>query len=72
VDQIELTNVIVLNKTDIAAPHQLEATRAILRSLNADARIVEASHGHVPLADILDTGRFDFEAAHQHPLWFKN
>ncbi len=71
VDQIEFANVIVLNKTDIAAPYQLAAARAILRSLNADARIVEASHGRVPLGEILDTGRFDFEAAHRHPLWFK-
>jgi G3E family GTPase len=60
VDQIEFANVIVLNKTDIAAPHQLEAARAILRSLNADAKIIEASHGRVPLGEILNTGRFDF------------
>ena len=71
VDQIEFANVIVLNKTDIAAPRQLAAARAIVRSLNADARIIETSEGRVGLADILDTGRFDFEAAHRHPMWFK-
>jgi G3E family GTPase len=71
VDQIEFANVIVLNKTDIAAPHQLAAARTIVRSLNADARIIETSEGRVGLGDILDTGRFDFEAAHQHPMWFK-
>jgi G3E family GTPase len=71
VDQIEFADVIVLNKVDLAKPHEIEAARTIIRSLNAGARIVETMEGRVPLDDILDTGRFDFENAHRHPLWFK-
>ncbi|MFA5951354.1 MAG: zinc metallochaperone GTPase ZigA [Hyphomicrobium sp.] len=71
VDQIEFADVIVLNKVDIAAPEQIRAARSILRSLNADARIIETSHARVAARDILDTGLFSFESAHQHPTWFK-
>jgi G3E family GTPase len=71
VEQIEFADVIVLNKIDIATPERLEAARTIIRSLNADANIIETTEGRVPLGAILDTGRFSFEAAHRHPTWFK-
>ena len=71
VDQIEFADVIVLNKLDIATPAELAAARAIIRSLNAGAKIIETSNAQVDLNDILDTGRFSFEAAHAYPTWFK-
>jgi len=71
VEQIEFADVVVLNKVDIAAPEEVGAARAIIRSLNADARIIETHHGRVSPRDILDTGLFDFDAAHRHPTWFK-
>jgi len=71
VEQIEFADVIILNKVDIASPASLEAARTIIRSLNADARIIETTEGRVPLDAILDTGLFSFEAAHQHPTWLK-
>ncbi|MDQ8698988.1 zinc metallochaperone GTPase ZigA [Hyphomicrobium sp. LHD-15] len=71
VDQIEFADVIVLNKIDVAAPQDVEAARAIIRSLNADARVIETSHARVDGRDILDTGLFNFETAHRHPTWFK-
>ncbi|NBN77306.1 GTP-binding protein [Microvirga tunisiensis] len=70
-DQIEFADVIVLNKVSSATPADLEAARKIIRSLNPEARLVEADFGRVPLSDILGTGRFDFERAHTHPLWYK-
>jgi G3E family GTPase len=71
VEQIEFADVVVLNKLDLAEPHEIEAARMIIRSLNASARIVETIEGRAPLDEILDTGRFDFAQAHRHPLWFK-
>ncbi|MBM3529940.1 MAG: GTP-binding protein [Alphaproteobacteria bacterium] len=71
VEQIEFADVIVLNKISAASPEHRELARAIVRSLNSDARIVEADFGEVPLNEVLLTGRFDFEKAQQHPLWFK-
>jgi G3E family GTPase len=71
VEQIEFADVVVLNKVDDASLAQLEAARKIIRALNPDADIVEASFSRVPFERVLNTGRFDFERAQQHPLWFK-
>ncbi|MEO0809675.1 MAG: zinc metallochaperone GTPase ZigA [Pseudomonadota bacterium] len=71
VDQIEFADVIVLNKMDVAQPHEVEAARTIIRSLNAEAKIVETTEARAPLKSILATGLFNFEKAHRHPLWFK-
>lgn len=70
-DQIEFADVVLLNKVADAAPHQVDAARKIIRSLNADAHIVETNHSNVASDAILDTGLFDFERAHEHPMWAK-
>ncbi|MFG5382648.1 GTP-binding protein [Yoonia sp. R2-816] len=48
-----------------------DAARKIIRSLNADAKIIETDHSDVAAEAILDTGMFDFEKAHEHPMWAK-
>ncbi len=70
-EQMEFADVIVLNKRSLAMPEQLDAARRIVRALNPDADLVEADFARVPLPRVLDTGRFDYEKAQQHPLWFK-
>lgn len=70
-DQIEFADVVVLNKVSDAGPERVEAARRIIRALNADARIIETDHSEVPAAAVMDTGLFDFERAHEHPLWAK-
>ena len=70
-DQIEFADVVVLNKVTDAGPDRVDAARKIIRSLNADARIIETDHSDVPAEAILDTGLFDFEKAHAHPMWAK-
>ncbi|MGB6120174.1 MAG: zinc metallochaperone GTPase ZigA [Mesorhizobium sp.] len=71
VEQIEFADVVVLNKAGDAAPQDLELAHQIIRALNPDADVVEANFGQVPLDRVLDTGRFDFDKAEEHPLWFK-
>ena len=70
-DQIEFADVVVLNKVADATPDQADAARKIIRSLNADARIIETNHSDVQTGAVLDTGLFDFEKAHEHPMWAK-
>ncbi len=70
-DQIEFADVVVLNKVSDAGPERTDAARKIIRSLNADARIIETDHSDVAADAILDTGLFDFEKAHEHPMWAK-
>lgn len=69
--QLEFADVIVLTKGDRAGPDTLARTRAVVRGLNRDARIVEADHGVLPLDTVLDTGRFDFTRAQLAPGWMK-
>lgn len=71
VEQIEFADVVVLNKVADATPQQVEAARQIIRSLNADARIIETTHSDVPADAILNTGLFDIDKAHEHPMWAK-
>jgi len=70
-DQIEFADVVILNKVDDAGPEKTDAARKIIRSLNADAEIIETNHSSVAAEKILDTGLFDFEEAHDHPMWAK-
>ncbi|MEM8656943.1 MAG: GTP-binding protein [Pseudomonadota bacterium] len=70
-DQIEFADVVILNKTADAGPERTDAARKIIRSLNADARIIETNQSDVPADAILDTGLFDYEKAHEHPMWAK-
>ncbi|MFW7267772.1 zinc metallochaperone GTPase ZigA [Gluconacetobacter sp. Hr-1-5] len=71
VEQIEFADVVILNKTDSATPAQRDAARQIIRALNPDADLIETNHSRVDLARVLDTGHFDYDRAHTHPLWFK-
>jgi len=70
-DQIEFADVVILNKVSDAGPDRVDAARKIIRSLNADAKIIETDQSAAPSDAILDTGMFDFEKAHEHPMWAK-
>ena len=70
-DQIEFADIVVLNKITAAGPERVDAARKIIRSLNADARIIEADFSAVAPDDILGVGLFDFDKAHEHPMWAK-
>ena len=71
VQQIEFCDVIVLNKIDLIDRNGLAEVEGILHNLNPRAQIVRSSFGKVPLDQILDTGRFDFDQAAEAPGWLK-
>jgi G3E family GTPase len=70
-EQVEFADVVVVNKCDLIAPEGLEFVEGVIRKLNPRARVVRAIRGNVPLSEVLDTKRFDFEAARQSPGWLK-
>ncbi|MEM8794042.1 MAG: GTP-binding protein [Pseudomonadota bacterium] len=70
-DQIEFADVVILNKVSDAGPERVDAARKIIRSLNGDAKIIETDHSNVSADTILETGLFDFQKAHEHPMWAK-
>ena len=71
VDQVEFADIILLSKTDLASPQEIERLQAILKTLNTEAKIVPIANGKVDINEVLDTGRFDFERAQQAPGWLK-
>lgn len=68
-EQIEFADVIVLNKCDLVPPEQLATLKSLFRKLNASANILTSTHGNVPLRELLNTGRFDFEKTSQSAGW---
>ena len=71
VDQIEFADVLLVSKTDLVEPQDIEKLEAILKSLNTHAQILPISQGKVNVHEVLDTGLFDFERAQQAPGWLK-
>ena len=71
VDQIEFADVILISKTDLVANSEIERLKAIIKTLNTDAKIIPISKGDVDLNEVLNTGKFDFEKAQQAPGWLK-
>ncbi|MGI6217535.1 MAG: CobW family GTP-binding protein, partial [Coriobacteriales bacterium] len=69
IQQIEFCSTLVLNKADLVSPEQLDELHHIVRSLQKDAKIVEAVRGEVPMDELLDTGRFDFEDVYNSAVW---
>ena len=69
VQQLEFCTTVVLNKADLVTPEQLDEVRAVVRSLQKDARIVEAVRCEVPLDEVLATGRFDFDDVYRSAAW---
>ena len=69
VDQVEFANVIIINKTDLISPYDLEQLEQIVRRLNPDAEILHSTESRVPLSKILGTGRFQLAEAEEMPDW---
>ena len=70
-DQIEFANVVILNKTDLVSHEDLGTLKAVIRKLNAEARIIESSFGKVPLKEVMNTGLFDFDKTSQSAGWIE-
>jgi len=69
IDQLEFANTIILNKVDFAEPEVVDALEALARQLNPSARILRACYGDVPLSELIDTHRYDYERGFEHPDW---
>ena len=71
VDQVELANVLVLNKTDKMSRAEVARLTGILRKLNATATLAHTTYGRIPLDLTFDTGLFDFERVEQTTGWLQ-
>ena len=69
VEQIEFANVILLNKVDLVSEKELKIVRAVIRGLNAKAKIIETKNSKVAMSEVMDTSLYDLKDAQNHPLW---
>lgn len=69
VDQVEFCDVLLLNKCDMVPDDALDAVEAEIRELQPRASIRRTTYSDVDPTRVLDTGRFDFEAAKRHQGW---
>ena len=69
VEQIEFANVILLNKVDLVIEKELKIIRAVIRGLNAKAKIIETNHSKVSMNEVMNTNLYDLKEAQNHPLW---
>jgi len=61
IEQIEFCDVLVINKADLIDADALERLTRILARLNPRAIQIVSRFGAVPLAEVINTERFDFE-----------
>lgn len=75
-DQIAFADVVLLNKTDLVTPEELDQIERTVRAINPSARIHRTSRAVLPLEAVLDRGAFDLSRAlendphfldHDHP-----
>ena len=69
IQQIEFCTTMVLNKTDLVTEEQLKELKALIRTLQADAKIIETDHGNIDIKDALDTDSFDLDRAMSSAGW---
>ncbi|MBC7283883.1 GTP-binding protein [Hoeflea sp.] len=62
-DQIAFADVVILNKTDLVTPEELETVERTVRAINPSARIHRTERAAVPLDAVLDRGAFDLSRA---------
>ncbi len=63
VKQLAFADVIILNKTDLVAPAELDALELRIRAINAVAKIHRAQNANVPLDAVLNVGGFNLGRA---------
>lgn len=71
IEQIEFADVIVLNKIDLITSEEALRVEATIKALNPGALTLMASRGQVPLEEVLNTGRFDYENAASSAGWIR-
>jgi G3E family GTPase len=60
-DQIAFADVILLNKTDLVSPEELQVVEAIVRTINPHAEMHRTERAVIPLDRVLDRGAFDLK-----------
>ena len=68
-DQIDFADVILVNKTDLVSPEELQKVHGMIGALNPQAAIHDTVNSEVPLTNVLGTKRYDPDRASKHEGW---
>ena len=71
IEQIEFCNVIVLNKVDEVTKEELAEVKAVIKSLQPTAKILETNYAKVDVGEVINTNNFDFEKISSSAGWIK-
>lgn len=71
IEQIEFCNVIVLNKVDEVSEQELNEVKAVIKTLQPTAKIIETNYANVDVGEIISTNNFDFEGIQTSAGWLK-
>ncbi|MBQ7996146.1 MAG: GTP-binding protein [Paludibacteraceae bacterium] len=71
IEQIEFSNIILLNKASEVSAEELEHIKAIVRAIQPKAEIIETNYCDVDFEKILNTGLFDFDRTATSAAWIQ-
>lgn len=69
IQQIEFCNTIILNKVDKVSVEELNKVKAVIKTLQPTAEIIETTQAEVSVDKILNTRNFNFEKVSMSPGW---
>lgn len=69
IEQVEFCNIVLLNKASEISEEDRGKMKAIIRSLQPKAEIIECDYGDVELEKILNTNLFDYESVAASAAW---
>ena len=69
IEQIEFSNLILLNKASEVSEGELARIKSIIRAIQPKAEIIETNYCDVDLEKILNTGLFDFDRTATSATW---
>ena len=71
IEQIEFSNIILLNKATEVSEEELARIKSIIRAIQPTAEIIETNYCDVDFDRILNTGLFDFDKTATSAAWIQ-
>ena len=71
IEQIEFSNIILLNKASEVSEEELVRIKAIIRAIQPTAEIIETNYCDVDLEKLLNTRMFDFDKTATSAAWIQ-
>lgn len=71
IEQLEFCNIIILNKVDDITKEELKEVKAVIKSIQPHAQIIETNYSKIDVNKVFDTNLFDFEKSAMSAGWIE-